>query len=89
MVDVEALEGRADLGAEDAVFVRLGAGVEAGVKIGRGLFDGRYANIAREQAIDGSAEIVGRDGIRQIKCRDLGQSMNARVSAAGAFNADG
>ena len=40
MVDVAALEGRADGGAEDAVFVGFRCRVEAWMEVFRCLFDG-------------------------------------------------
>ena len=43
---VEALEGRTDGGAQDAIFIRLGDGVEARMELGGRLIDGQDADVA-------------------------------------------
>jgi hypothetical protein len=87
--DVAALEGRADFAAEDAVFVRLFEGVEAGMEGGRGFGDAVDADVRREEAIEGFLEVGGRDGVLEIEGGDLGEGVDSGIGAAGGFDADG
>jgi hypothetical protein len=87
--DVAALEGRADFAAEDAVFVCLFEGVEAGMEGGRGLGDAVDADIGREEAVEGFLEVGGRDGVLEVEGGDLGEGVDSGIGAAGGFDADG
>ena len=82
MVHVQPVKGRADFGAQDAVFVGLGARVEARMKIRRGVFHRQYSDIARKQPVHGFAQILRRDGIGQVESRHLRQGVDAGVGAA-------
>ena len=47
MINMEAFKGRADLGAQDAVFVGFRGGAEARVEIRRGVLGGEHTRISR------------------------------------------
>jgi hypothetical protein len=72
VINIEALERRADLRAPDAIFVGFGLGMVTRMKIGGGLGGVQNANIPGQQAIQGLAQILDGDGIRE---REGGRSL--------------
>src|ERR1022692_107786 len=84
MVDVAAFEGWADLSAKDAVLVSFCFRFEPWMEIEVRLFGPRHADIAREQAVHGSRQVVHRDRIIDGECGYLRQRVNAGIGTAGA-----
>ena len=80
---------RQDFFAEQRIAVRLGDGIEARVKARLGLGDIEDADGGRQKAVNGAAQVVGRDGIFERESRDLGKGVHTGVGAAGARNVNG
>lgn len=83
MVHVAALEGRADLFAENAVFVSLRNGVMTGMKTLVNLLGGEYADLPWQQAVHSAAEIFQWNGVFQGECSHLAQGVHACVGSSG------
>ncbi len=71
--------------AEDAIFVGLGESRVTGVKVGWGVAGGENADRRWEGAVQGAEEIGWRDGGGEVEGGDLGEGVDACVSAAGAL----
>jgi len=81
-MDVTALEGGADGGAQNAILVRFCGGVEAGVEVFGGLHGREDADIAGEKAIHRFFEIQSGDGIFQRERCYLRERVDSGVGAA-------
>src|ERR1017187_863026 len=81
MVYVAPIEGRARLGAEDTVLVSLGDRIVARMKTLRSLLQIERANVARQQPVDGLAEVGDRNRVRKRECSHLAQRMHAGIGA--------
>src|SRR5689334_12487514 len=86
MVNIQALEGRANFFAPDSVFVGLRNGIETRVEFGRRLGDLQDADVSFQKAIDGLAKILDGYGILEMKRGDLRECMDSRIRASGAFD---
>jgi hypothetical protein len=76
-------EGRAE--RKDAVFVGLAEGRVAGVEGGWNFFAGEDADGVWEAMVEGALEVDGGDGRGEGEAGDLGESVDAGVSATGAL----
>lgn len=89
VVNVALEEGGADFFAPDAVLVSFGESVEAGLEVEWSLRCLQDADVRRKLAIEGAAEIIGRDRVIEIEGGADGEGVNASVSATAAFEVDG
>src|SRR5690348_1535954 len=86
MINPATLEGRADLIAKDSVFVCLAPRVKARMEIERCFLDVTDANGRRQQPVDGTAEIINRNGIVQTDSCHLCQCMNTGIGSPGTLH---
>src|SRR5579864_9082828 len=82
MIDIAAIERRADLAAKDPVFVGLRFGLETRMEIEWSFFHSRDADVRRQQTIRGSAQILQRNRVLYAQRGHLRDGMNPGVRAA-------
>ena len=89
MIYVAPFPWRADLHADDAVFICLGYGLKARVKIRRGFRSGKHPDGRGQQPVHGLAQVGQRDRIRDAESGHLREGVHARIGPAGAGHVHG
>ena len=82
IVEVETFEGRANLFAPHAVFVRLGLRLKPRVEVGGNFGDVEHSDGTRQQMIDRALQVNAGDGIGKGTGGDLGEGMDSGIGAA-------
>ena len=84
VVHVGPLKRATDLIAQDAVFIRLGLGIEARVEIAVNLFGREYPDGGRQEPVDGAPQVGDRDRVGDGEGSHLFEGVHPGVGAARA-----
>ncbi len=85
VVNVGREKGRAELTAEDAVFVGLGHGAMRAWKASGTICASSTRMAAGRVRFRGALEVFRRDGCAEFKAGDLSEGVDAGIGAAGAL----